>query len=321
MLRMLPRYPHKITSRSITEHLNQDNFSVSKRTVERDLQDLSVAFPLALDDREKPYGWSWQKDAPAFDLPGLGNHEALTLMLAEQQMKLLLPGSTLDVMAPYFKAARLHLKAIPKSNHMQSWVNKVRTVPPAQPLLAPPIKSDVYHVVTESLLSEKILEIRYRRRGETQSCEYQIHPLALIQRGGVIYLYTRFFEYSDTRLLAMHRIESATQLDSSATFPEGFSIDEEIRSGRLGFGDGAMIQLKAIFNTVSGEHLFETPLSADQKIQLLEEDQLEVTATVADTPQLLWWLLAMGNGVEVIEPRQLRVKVVATINAMANRYK
>lgn len=318
---MIPRFPRKITARDLTERLEREGLSISKRTVERDLQELSAAFPLTLDNREKPYGWSWQKDAPAFDLPGLGNHEALTLMLVEQHLKLLLPGSTLDVMAPYFKAARQQLTTIPKSGNMKSWLNKVRTIPPAQPLLTPAIKSDVYFAVTEALLSEKILDILYRRRGESHSVEYQIHPLALIQRGGVIYLYARFFDYTDNRLLVLHRIEKASLLDSPANYPEGFSIDEEIRSGRLGFGDGSMVKLRAIFSATSGEHLYETPLSTDQKIEVIKENQLEVTATVADTPQLLWWLLALGSGVEVIEPKQLREKLVATIGEMADRYK
>lgn len=318
---MIPRFPHKITARDLTERLERESLSISKRTVERDLQELTAVFPLSLDDREKPYGWSWQKDAPAFDLPGLGNSEALTLLLVEQHLKTLLPGSTLHVMAPYFKAARLHLTNIPKSRHIRSWLKKVRTVPPAQPLLAPEIKLDVHNTVTEALLSERQLEVRYRRKGESQAVDFRIHPLALIQRGGVIYLYARFFDYEDTRLLVMHRIESSTLLDSPVKFPDGFSIDEEIRSGRLGFGEGAMIRLKALLSAGSGEHLYETPLSEDQQIELLDDGQLAVTATVADTPQLLWWLLAMGDGVEVIEPASIREKIVSSINAMADRYK
>ena len=64
MLRYIPRYPAKITATQLKAKLDSEDFNVTKRTVERDLMDLSRAFPLTLDDRSKPYGWSWQKDAP-----------------------------------------------------------------------------------------------------------------------------------------------------------------------------------------------------------------------------------------------------------------
>lgn len=320
MLRMIPRYPQKVTARDLTERLQAEDFPVSKRTIERDLLELSTAFPLALDDREKPYGWSWQKDAPAFDLPGLGNNEALTMMLVEQHLGALLPGSTMDVLAPYFKAARQHLMAIPKSRQVNSWLNKVRTVPPGQPMLSPKIKPEVQHAVSEALLADRQLEISYKRRGESKPVEYRIHPLALVQRGGLIYLYTRIFDYEDTRILVMHRIESASLLDQPTEYPVGFNIDDEISKGRFGFGDGSLIKLKAIFTVASGEHLYETALSRDQQIEASGDDHLIVTATVADTPQLIWWLLAMGEGVEVVEPLSLREKITATIRSMMENY-
>lgn len=203
MLRHIPRYPHKITAKDLKKKLDAEDFNISKRTVERNLQELSFAFPLALDDREKPYGWSWQKDAPAFDLPGLGNNEALTMMMVEQHLSTLLPATTMDVLAPYFKAARQHLTAIPKAQHVRSWLNKVRTVPPNQPLIAPRIKPEVQHVVSDALLADRQLQIQYRRRGDVKPVEYLIHPLALIQRGGLIYLYVRIFNYEDTKTLAL----------------------------------------------------------------------------------------------------------------------
>jgi predicted DNA-binding transcriptional regulator YafY len=320
MLRHIPRYPAKITARDLKEKLDAEDFNVTKRTVERDLMDLSSAFPLSLDDREKPYGWSWQKDAPAFDLPGLGNNEALTLMMVEQHLSTLLPATTMDVLEPYFKAARQHLTAIPKSQHVRSWLNKVRTVPPNQPLIPPKIKPEIQNAISEALLADRQLQISYRRHGDTKSVGYRIHPLALIQRGGVVYLSVRINDHDNARTLALHRIESATLLEKSSQYPAGFNIDDEIAKGLFGFGDGTMIQLNALFSTDHGEYLFETPLSKDQRIEKLPNGSMMITATVANTPQLVWWLLGLGNGVEVIEPKSLRQTMVSTIESMAKMY-
>ena len=99
MLRSIPRYPSKITASELTTKLVIEQFNVSKRTIERDLIELSRSFPLTLDDRNKPYGWSWLKEAPSFNLPGLSGHESLMLAMAEDYLKELLPSITNEVLA------------------------------------------------------------------------------------------------------------------------------------------------------------------------------------------------------------------------------
>ena len=41
---------------------------------------------------------------------------------------------------------------------------------------------------------------------------------------------------------------------------------------------------------------------------------------LADTPQLVWWLLGLGDGVEVIKPDGLRLSMTDTIAKMQLRY-
>jgi hypothetical protein len=38
-------------------------FTVSKRTVERDLNELSLIFPLERNDKSIPFGWHWSASA------------------------------------------------------------------------------------------------------------------------------------------------------------------------------------------------------------------------------------------------------------------
>lgn len=320
MLRMIPRYPQKITAKALHEKLQDEQFDVTKRTVERDLLALSEMFPLVSDERDKPYGWSWSKDAPVFNLPGLSRNEALTLAMVEQHLNSLLPSSTLNQLQPYFKAARQNLSDIPQNERIRSWLNKVRTVPPTQPLLPPSVKPAVQYTVFEALLADRQLEIKYLKRGEEKAVEYRIHPLAAVQRGSITYLYCRVFDYEDLRILALHRIQSAAMLDDAAKAPAGFAIDDAINSGKFGFGEGKQIRLEAIFRNGAGEHLFETPLSNDQVLTELEDGSVKLVATVADTPQLAWWLLGLGDGVEVVKPTALRQFIAGTVARMHATY-
>lgn len=166
MLRYVPRHPRRITVRSIQEQLTLDGFRVSDRTVQRDLLELSRVFPLIVDDREKPFGWSWQKDAKAFDLPGLSVAEALTWVLAEQHLGQLLPGSMLEHLTPHFRAARERLDKEPMPRHGRKWLHKVRSVMPAQPLIPPPIDPEVQRAISDAVLQERQVEIRYQTRAK-----------------------------------------------------------------------------------------------------------------------------------------------------------
>lgn len=321
MLRVIPRYPQKITARDLHEKLKSEQFNVTKRTVERDLLSLSETFPLVSDERDRPYGWSWKKDAPLFSLPGLSQTEALTLAMVEQHLNTLLPSSTLQQLRPYFDAARQHLGKAPMSEHSRSWLHKVRTVPPSQPLLPPAIKPAVQQVVYEALLADRQLDIKYLKRGQKKAVEYRIHPLAAIQRGHITYLCCRFADYEDLRTLAVHRIQSATLLDESSVVPAGFSIDEIIEGGKFGFGTGEMIALEAIFYDGAGGHLYETPIARTQTLTDLSDGTLKLIATVPNTLQLKWWLLGFGAGVEIIQPESLREQMATTIDRMQAHYR
>jgi predicted DNA-binding transcriptional regulator YafY len=320
MLRQIPRYPHKISARTLMERLTSEGYVVSKRTIERDLISLSLTFPLAQDDRDKEYGWSWQKDAPAFDLPALSNSEALTMLMVEQHLTGLLPSTTLDVLKPYFLSAEKQLDLTSKSKKFKSWLSKVRTIQANQTLIPPNINPVVQAIVYEALLLEKQLKIEYKNR-EGNLKNYRVHILGLVQRGSIIYLNVRINDFENLRMLALHRIQSAELLDDETIYPKGYDIDAEIINGSFDFGEGKLIELIIQLSSEAAKHLFETPLSKDQNIQILENDQVLISVKLVSTPQLKWWLLALGDGVEVLEPLALREDIKSTLQKTIQHYK
>jgi predicted DNA-binding transcriptional regulator YafY len=321
MLRLIPRYPYKITAKQLYEKLHAENYVVTKRTIERDLMTLSESFPIVSDERDKPYGWSWAKDGVVFDLPGLSSTEALTFNLVEQHLKPILPASTLTQLQPYFVTASEKLASMAVHSPAHSWLDKVRVIQPTQTLLPPTIDSEAQRVVSEGLLQDKQLKVAYQKRGDGKTEEYVIHPLGLVERGQMIYLVCTMFSYQDVRILALHRIRYAEMLEESSKRPKGFSLDDYIESGAFGFGGGETIRLKAIFKNPAGDHLHETPLSVDQVLSAQDDSYLKLTATVVNTEQLRWWLLGFGEQVEVLAPAHLRKAIVQSAQALAEIYR
>ena len=306
MLRHIPQHPHQITARLLTERVEAEGFVVSKRTVERDLLSLSEIFPLISNERSRPYGWSWSKDAKTFSLPGMSPLQALTLELAHDHLAGLLPASLLQTLAPYFKCAKGVLSSGEGVKKLADWRKKVAIVPSSQPLIPPDYSEVIIETVHSALLSEQQLEISYKSREQGETKTYPAHPLGIVQRGAVTYLVATLYDYTDVLLFAMHRIKSAKVLDQPVKQPKKFDLSKFISQGAFGFEESGEIMLVVRFTEPAAEHLLETPLSCDQQIEPDQSGWMRLQATVPNTAQLRWWLLGFADQVEVIQPQSLR---------------
>jgi predicted DNA-binding transcriptional regulator YafY len=320
MLKRIPQHPRLITARELTERLASEGFEVGKRTVERDLVSLSAIFPLISNDRSRPYGWSWSKDAEAFALPTMSPLQALTLELAHDHLAALLPASLLDTLAPYFKCAEGVLSSGDGVKKLANWRKKVAIVFAGQPLIPPNYPEEIIEAVHSALLTNQQLEISYTSREHGETKTYPAHPLGIVQRGAVTYLIATLYDYTNILLFAVHRIQAAKVLDQPSNTPEGFDLKHYISQGAFGFEENGLINLVVRFTAPAAEHLWETPLSLDQQIALDQSGWVRLQATVPDTAQLRWWLKGFGQEVEVLEPISIREEFALLSASMNNIY-
>ena len=159
-----------------------------------------------------------------------------------------------------------------------------------------------------------------RRKGEPQARDYVLNPLGLILRGPITYVVGSIAKYDDVRTFALHRVERAAMLDDAVRRPKNFSLDAYLATGALHFGAGERIRLGAVFAASAAEHLYESPLAEDQTLTAVGEDRVRLQATVMDTPQLRWWLLAFGDNVEIKEPLALRRAFAKVATEMVKAY-
>jgi predicted DNA-binding transcriptional regulator YafY len=98
MVQKIPRRPPGITAAELCAHLAEAGYPVSKRTVERDLLMRSKSgLKLACNDESPPFGWYFPPNVEAgfadLDLP-----EALSLRMAEETLRSLLPPAFLEAL-------------------------------------------------------------------------------------------------------------------------------------------------------------------------------------------------------------------------------
>ena len=322
MMKLMPRYPSKISTTQLKEQLEDLGYLPTMRMVQRDLEMLASVLPLICDDREKPYGWSWHKDALGVQ-PAMDPIEALTFSLAEQYLEPIMPGKSFNRIKIFFDRANSVLKEV-KRNQISRWRKRVRVEPQWQRLLPANIDREVEAEIYDALLRKRQLSVTYLNRNAKSAKRRIVNPLGLVLRGSIHYLICTMDEdVKNPRFLPLHRFKSAEWSGEDAYEPMGFSIDKYLEENNLGYlYSSKAIKLDVVFYGSAGFHLSETPLSKDQKIfEDKKRGGMRVKATLEDTAQLRWWLLGFSDQVEVLGPKALRDEFIEVTKKMVSIYK
>ena len=305
VLELLKRIPktRKVSARELHEQLPA-HLARDLRTVQRQLDLLCDAFDIERDDSSKPYGYRWKERAVGLAIPRMSEQESIVLALAQANLAKLLPAHLMRSMSGFFAQAERHLAGeADASRSAREWLGKVRVVETSQPLMPPPISPGVFEQVSDALYWNRWLALDYRNAAGKRT-QVRVMPLGLAQQGQRLYLVCRFEGYDNERSLALHRIRAATALPHVFERPRDFSLDSYDEDGRFGFGEGRTIDLHFWIERGAGEHLFETPLSADQTMQPVTGGY-EVRATVVESEHFRRWLRGFASGVKVRRPKAL----------------
>lgn len=314
----LPPRPPGRSSKELRDRLEAAGHNVTKRTIERDMMELSRIFPIDRNENGIPYGWHWIESA-RFDVLGMDLSEAVSLGLMEDVLRQIMPPAFLSALEGKFSMAKEKLAALPKVPHAR-WTDLVRYVPPGLPFIPPVVAPGVLANIQEALLQQRQLQVTYLSVGADTPKEQNLHPLSLIQQGARSYLVATAFDYENPILYALQRVSSATVLDEPLKRPKGFSLDTHLASGAAQFGNGKTITLKAQLSAELAQLLNETPISKDQKITT-RSGVHTLTATMQESWQLDFWIRSQGAAITVIKPVALRKYIIASLEETLSNYK
>lgn len=317
LMKLLPSRPPGLSASALQQALTDAGYQTSKRTVERDLVDLSLTFPLLCNDKSTPFGWYWAPGQSA-DLPGVTLSEALTLRLIEDSIRPLIPGSMLKGLEPRFSMASRKLESMGANSHAR-WLSKVASVQPELATLTPQINAAVLDVIQNATLTERQIKAKYHSLHKAKIASYILNPHALVQRSNTTYLIATVANHTDLRQFALHRFEQVQQLENPAEIAEGFDLNRYIDSGAMQFGSGERIHLHAWVSNGFANLLRETPISHDMQLSEAEDGAL-LNATVGSSWELRWWLLSHTGSIKVLQPQALQKEIVGYLHRGLDLY-
>jgi predicted DNA-binding transcriptional regulator YafY len=318
MLKKIPARAPGITANELTSWLKDQGFAVSKRTVERDLNELSALFGIMRNDVSIPYGWHWMP-GKQYEFSSVELTDAVSLKIAEDILRKLLPSKMLLALEAKFEQARDKLNALKDEHPYANWSDKVRYLPTTMNLLPPNISEACLTAVQQAVLEGMQIEVHYASFNRSEVSVQALHPLGLVLKGNTPYLVATAFDYEDVRLYAIHRMQKVRVLSARLNTPDGFSVDKYISDGAMEFGGGEKITLKATLSNELAMYLTETPMVADQKITH-RDGQWQITAKLRDTLQLHFWIMSQGASITVNSPRKLRLRIGDCHRNAANAY-
>jgi predicted DNA-binding transcriptional regulator YafY len=319
VVQMIPHEPGGITTREIKERLaERHEIEVSVKTVQRDLDDIRMLFPLENTEEPVPR-YYWPRYAEVELMPGHDDYSALTWALLADYLEPLIPASMAAQVRPVFDTARRYLEDGDRGK-VRDWRESVRMIPRAFTLEPPDIDTEVQREVYEALWDREQIKVKYHSRSGGRERELVLHPQALVVREGVFYLLAQVDGYEDIRHFALHRMSSASNQYRAARRVEEFDLDSYIAEGGFAYTESGEIDLVLRFDAFVGHHLLETRLSGQQQAEKLDDGQVEIRARVLDTQQLRWWILGFGSGVEVVSPGHLRDWIREDVGQLARLY-
>lgn len=221
MLTLIPRHPQSIRTEALYQAVKRKGYRVSKRTVERNLVDLSSIFPLTTDTVGKANSWSWMKGAPAVQVPGMSAEEAMVFRLAQLHLERLLPASMFGSLRPYFATAERTLNALDSRSSKRRLLDRVRVVARGRGPVAEDVASRVKETILRGLLEQRKVALTYLDpRSDKESGRIIVSVQGIVQRMMVVMVVVTNERSTRPRSLRMHRIASARLLDEPAELIE-----------------------------------------------------------------------------------------------------
>lgn len=321
LIQLIPRSPAQVTVKDLTDELQHIGFKVTSRTVQRDLNDISSVLPLEKNDKSKPYGWKWARDAKTH-ISLMSLQEALTLHLVNQHLLQMLPPNMLQTLQPLFKQAEQTIENLGDKNQVAHWLESAVVELPSQNFIAASINEVVQQAIYQALFEQKPIKVRYKPQYQQECKDYILHPIGIMQRGVVTYLGAMIGDYEDIRLFALHRFAEADIVHLDSARKASISWQAYLKQGSAGFGGDIVkeIEFSAIINSALASVLAETPLALNQALTERSDGRFDITATIQDSWQFRWWVLSQGSCIKVGSPSELAAYIKEEIELSYQNY-
>lgn len=163
---------------------------------------------------------------------------------------------------------------------------------------------EVVERVTQAIVEKKRIQMRYDSSSRGRLTRREVDPYRLWYASGGLYLIGYCHSRTEPRMFAVERIKSVTPTDLPYQIPLHFDFDAFVEDS-LTVMRGPRIDVEVEFDKPTAAWAKDRIWHPSQQLKRLPGGRLRMTITVADSRELVGWILSFGSGVRVVRPESL----------------
>lgn len=184
----------------------------------------------------------------------------------------------------------------------------------------------IIHTLIEAMEKHKVCKLTYQAIEAPKPKTFHIKPLKLFSYHDAIYLHAQKAKepgkpYRTPKydpLLAVHRMKSVVMTDI-AFQPENFDFEKAFNQ-QFGVIKEEAFDVEVDFTGWAAAYVAERCWSPDQEIIPKGKNKIILKFTASSQPELIGWLLSLGEEAKVLKPDWLIKEMKAKMAAMAKCY-
>jgi predicted DNA-binding transcriptional regulator YafY len=158
--------------------------------------------------------------------------------------------------------------------------------------------------LTQAIAKKRTVQMRYFSASRLRTTRREVDPYRLWYASGGLYLVGYCHWRKEPRMFAVERMKAVTLTDHPYQMPLGFDLEAFVRDS-LTVMRGRPIEVTLRFDKPTAAWAKDRMWHPTQKITPLKNGTMLMTLTVADSRELVGWVLSFGSGVRVMRPHTL----------------
>lgn len=171
--------------------------------------------------------------------------------------------------------------------------------------------------LTQAIAQAKTVQLRYFSASRGRLNRREIDPYRLWYASGGLYFVAYCHLRQDVRMFAVERIQSVTVTDHPYQMPLGFDLEAYVQDA-LTVMRGPRIEVELLFNKETAAWVRDRIWHPSQQFTQLKYGRLRMTLAIADSRELVGWVLSFGSGVQVVRLESLRTSVAKEARRIVN---
>ena len=167
---------------------------------------------------------------------------------------------------------------------------------------------EVVERITQAIVHKMRIQMRYDSASRGRMTRRDVDPYRLWYASGGLYLIGYCHLRKEPRMFAVERIKSVTPTDFPYQIPLHFDFDAFVEDS-LTVMRGPRMMVELEFDKPTAAWVKDRVWHPSQQLKRIPRGRMQMTLAVADSREVVGWVLSFGSGVRVMQPVSLRTAV------------